>query len=83
MTRTANYELEEKPYIACINMNFVWYPSIVKKVIQLWNEGVPIWDMADEVKRDVDELSFLIVDLTRKRKIKKRPGGVFGRSVGK
>lgn len=51
------------------------------KVIELWNAGLHIEDIAKEVGwDDVDRVNLLLIDLARKEKIQYREGGVYGNS---
>jgi len=66
-------------YIALEGLNFFWCERTEIPVVErLWREGAPIWEIADKVKRDVDEVAILIMDRVRKGFIRPRPGGVFG-----
>ncbi len=60
------------------NFDFTWYPHEVTTVINRWNEGSHISDIAEELDRDTDEVAVLIIDLARKGKIGRREGGVYG-----
>ena len=65
--------------IACEDMDFTWDESDVHRVIELWNRGVSISDIARAVDRDDgDELMILLIDLARNQRIKKRTNGVWG-----
>ena len=66
-------------YIACLDWRFDWEMDEVKVVEKMWKEGKSISDIAKVVKRNTNEVAVLIMDRAAKGKIKKRPGGVFGR----
>ena len=65
-------------HIALQELDFSWYPVQVSKVIRLWDGGMDIRDIADQVGRDGDEVFLLLMDLGRRGRIKPREGGVFG-----
>lgn len=66
-------------YIACLDWKFDWGMDEVKVVEKMWKEGKSISDISRAVKRDTNEVAVLIMDRAAKGKIKKRPGGVFGK----
>jgi len=68
----------ERLYIACLDMDFSWFPAEVEKIINAWQVGKPIWEIAEELNRCPDEVAILFIDLARKGKIKSRPRGVYG-----
>jgi len=72
------YRPREQLYIACADMDFSWYRDEVKQFRQWWREGVSLDEMAERLNRDVDEVAILVIDQKRKRKIKNRPGGLWG-----
>jgi len=76
-----SYELTEKPYIACINLNFDWIKSEISEVKTMWEQGFSVWDIAQAIARDPDEVTILIIDLARKGRVKPRSGGAYGRGV--
>lgn len=57
---------------------FGWSNEDVERFDQLWHEGYPIWDIADILKRDVDEVAILLIDRARRKKVKNRKNGAFG-----
>jgi len=66
-------------YIALEDLDFVWCERTEIPVVEkMWKEGAPIWEIAEEVGRDQDEVALLIMDRIRKRFLRPRPGGVFG-----
>jgi hypothetical protein len=58
-----------------------WKEKQVKRVIAYWNSGYHISEIAEKVNRIIDEVTILIIDLSRKGKIKERKGGVFGAEI--
>lgn len=69
---------QEPPYTSCMDMDFSWSRREVCETIRLWRLGVPYHHIAERINRDPDEVFILLIDLGRRKKIKKRPGGVFG-----
>ncbi len=69
---------EERKYIALLELNFAWLEEEILLVMRMWNEGRPIWDIADALKRPQEEVMVLLIDLAMKNHIKKRAGGIFG-----
>ncbi len=64
-------------YIACMDMDFSWYPWEVEQVIADYNAGLMLAEMAARVgNRDIDELFLLLLDLARRGKIQARGGGI-------
>jgi len=63
-------------YIACIDMDFSWYPAEVRQVAEDYAAGVSLLDMADKLRREPDEVAILIMDLARKGRIVPRKRGV-------
>lgn len=53
----------EKPYIACADWNFAWLPSELETVINLFNNGASVQEIAWQLGRDKDETGLLIYDL--------------------
>ena len=68
-------------YIACFDLDFSWKEKQVKRVTAYWNSGYHIAEIAEKVNRIIDEVTILIIDLSRKGKIEEREGGVFGAEV--
>lgn len=58
----------EELYIALSELDFSWYRGEVEQVAQLWRKGLPVADIAEKMKRDIDEVVILIMDLARKKK---------------
>ena len=67
-------------YIACEDMDFVWRERDVAEVERLWREGYDIRYIAQAVRRNVDEVTVLIMDRVRYGALKRRPTGVFGKT---
>lgn len=59
-------------YIPLEDMNFIWKVEQVNKVIECYNLGMNIRQIAKTVKRPNDECAVLIMDLGRKEVIKWR-----------
>jgi hypothetical protein len=71
----------EELYIALSELDFSWYPGEVEQVAQLWREGIHIADIAEKIKRDIDEVAILIMDLARRDVIEPRKNGVAGEAT--
>ena len=69
---------KEPKYIALEDLNFAWLEEEILLVMRMWNEGRPIWDIADVLKRPQEEVMVLLIDLGMKGGIRKRTGGVYG-----
>ncbi|PWW06294.1 hypothetical protein DFQ01_103196 [Paenibacillus cellulosilyticus] len=68
----------QKIYLACEDMNFAWDEVEVRKFHELWKAGVGIFDIAEQLKRDPDEVALLIIDRSRQHRIQPRTGGIWG-----
>jgi hypothetical protein len=68
----------EELYIALSELDFSWYPGEVEQVAQLWRKGLPVADIAEKMKRDIDEVVILIMDLARRDVIGRRKNGALG-----
>jgi hypothetical protein len=60
------------------DFSFVWTKKEIRNVQALWNDGKHIADIAEEIKRDQDEITVLIIWLARHGRLRKREGGVLG-----
>lgn len=85
-TRITGYKAHRprrKTYIALDNLRddiWTWdYFSEVRPFDQMWREGKPFWEIAEELKRKPDAVLILAIDRILKGAIKPRPGGVFGK----
>jgi len=76
------YRPRVKLYIALEDADFSWYPQDVEKVRRLWAEGKSVYQISKAFdNRDPDEVTLLIMDLARRQRISKRPGGAIGKSA--
>lgn len=73
------FKKRQKIYLALEELNFVWCEAEVSQVIDLWEQGLNIWDISKAMKRDPDEVTILIMDLARKERIIPRPVEAVGR----
>jgi len=69
---------KEELYIALSDLDFFWFPEEVEQVEKSWRNGLHIIDIAKQVGRDTDEVAILLMDLVRRKRIKKRRGGAYG-----
>lgn len=67
--------------IACEDLDFMWTLTDIKLCKSMWIQGFSIWDMARALERDVDEVTLLIIDLSRKEEIQNRVGGARGKRL--
>lgn len=68
----------QRTYICCEDLDFIWDERDIKLVDRMWLEGLSIYDISRSFNRDPDEVVVLIIDRSRKGRIKPRKGGVFG-----
>lgn len=59
-------------------IDWYWNPKEVSHFDYLWNTGVSLEDMAEELKRPVLEVVLMIFDRDYRGKIKPRKGGYHG-----
>lgn len=67
-------------YIALTDIDFSFYEEEIEEVIDSWEDGEHISDIAEKLDREVDEIAVLIIDLGRKGKLERRRNGVYGSS---
>lgn len=65
-------------YLACDELNFTWRGNEVIQFEEMWGKGEDIQVIANEMKRDPDELIILAIDRARLGRIIQRPGGLLG-----
>lgn len=78
MERARKYDKrtpKEQLYIACEELDFSWYKNEIDTVRKAWEEGLPLWEIADKLHRTQEEVLILLLDL----KIEKRAGWVYGK----
>ena len=68
-------------YIALEDLDFMWSDADVTTVKRKWNDGISLESIAVIVKRPVDEVTLLIMDLVIRKQIKQRRSGAFGHTV--
>lgn len=61
------------------DLNFMWEKEQIDRVIELWQEGINVIDIATEINRNTEEVFLLLMHLGRKDRIKKRAGYFWGR----
>ena len=69
----------ENNYIALLDLDFSWSTEDKEIIIEFWNQGESIKYISEKVEREVDEVFLLLLDLARKKKIKERDNGIWGR----
>ena len=68
----------EPLYLAGQDLDFSWYEWQVEALIEDYNAGVPVMDIAERLNRDYREVSFLVMELAHNGRLKPRGTGVFG-----
>lgn len=61
------------------DINWGWTHDEIDTFTRLWKEGVSLWDIAKQLERDPDEVALLVIALRRDKRIKRRPGGIWGK----
>ena len=73
MARTEAYRVNFKrrgnPYIMNEDINHFWDSYDVQEIVERWNEGQRLEDIAKDFRRDPDEVFLLLFDQARKGKI--------------
>jgi hypothetical protein len=64
--------------IALDDLDFSFIPEEAETTKQMWQEGKHIADIAEKLKRDMDEVAVLIMHMARRGEIERRKTGVFG-----
>ncbi|WP_308637696.1 helix-turn-helix domain-containing protein [Paenibacillus silvisoli] len=65
-------------YLACEEMDFSWDEKEIFRFESLWRQGMAVFQIAKELRRDPDEVALLIIDRSRKKAIAPRKGGIWG-----
>lgn len=72
---------QERLYVALNWLDFSWYQSEIEQIKAWWREGMSVFDMGEEMRRDPDEIAILVMDLIRRGTINPRKGGAYGSAV--
>lgn len=64
-------------YIACEKFDFSFFKEEVEQIKQRYKQGVPVLDIAEDMKRHEVEIAILLVDLAERGRITPRHSGVF------
>lgn len=67
-----------KKYTSGRDLSLTWDVEQVNQVIEDYQAGKPIWDMAERYQRKQLELAILIAELAEDGRIESREGGVYG-----
>lgn len=90
MARASSFKLRPHTELTIIleDLDFSWHQDEIEQVIELWQGGAGIADIAKQVRPAtkslrtewdaIDEVALLIIHLSRQGCIKPRPGGIFG-----
>lgn len=93
MARVSSFKLRPHTELTIIleDLDFSWHETEIERVIEMWQRGVSISEIAEQVRPpvypirgkgdSVDEVALLIMHLCRQGKIRPRPGGLFGKGV--
>ena len=82
--RELRYQSPTEPvYIVGIGWQFEWYPSAIKQVIQYYNAGDSLLQIAKKVDSEPRDVLLLLIELAEKGEIERRDGWVWGRKKGK
>lgn len=65
-------------YTALEDINFLWDEDQLPDVRYLWNQGLPLGDMAKYFKRKPIEVFVLVLDQMEHGQLKAREGGIHG-----
>ncbi|WP_211750434.1 helix-turn-helix domain-containing protein [Paenibacillus sp. Marseille-Q4541] len=65
-------------YLACDELDFTWGVDEIYQFEDMWKQGKNINCIAEELKRDPDELAILAIDRARQGRIEQRQGGLLG-----
>ncbi|MCG8400082.1 MAG: hypothetical protein MJA84_00630, partial [Firmicutes bacterium] len=60
------------------SLDFSWRRSDMDRATKMWQAGVPIPEMAADLKRESDEVLLLVIHLARAGRIRGRKGGLLG-----
>lgn len=71
-----DYKESKHIVIACEDLDFIWDEPDVKRFIKYWNYGLSLWEIADLLKRDGDEILILFLHCIRKGEIDRRESGI-------
>lgn len=70
--------VETGVYIVGQNWHFEWLPGEIKRVNELYGDGLHLADIADRVDRSPWDTMMLLVDLAERGLIEERPGYLWG-----
>jgi hypothetical protein len=59
----------KKRVVVCEDCDFVWDEPELEEIVQMWKEGVSIWNIGEHFNRDPDEVLFAIIHLGREERI--------------
>ena len=68
----------EPLYIMGEGLDFSWYEWQIEALIEDWEAGFSMADIAERLNRDYREVAFLVIDLAHHGRIKPRKGGIMG-----
>lgn len=65
-------------YIALEELNFLWKEKEVERFRELWKQGLPLKEIARQLKRTTEETFILALDQAKLGNVGKRRYGVWG-----
>lgn len=68
-------------YIALDGLDLSFLPNEVQQFVTLWEKGHSMYDIATRMNRHAEELAVLLIDLSMRKKVIARNGGLLGESV--
>jgi len=78
MNRCAKLRPQERLHVALDDLDFSWMPAEVERFRRYWAAGRSVYEIAERLGRDADEVALLAMDQARSGVIEKRPGGAWG-----
>jgi DNA-directed RNA polymerase subunit RPC12/RpoP len=69
---------EFEVYKACDDLDLTLTGAQLTELVRMWKVGVPLGEMAHRLRKDPDLTAILVLDLARRGRIGKRPGGYHG-----
>lgn len=77
--RNSHIEIVNEAYICCENYEFLWDKKDISRFKEMWNDGLSIFEIAEDFNRKPREVLFLVIDQYDIKIIKRRPGGIWGK----
>jgi hypothetical protein len=68
---------KDKPIVILEDLKRSWYSDEINRFSLMWKEGICITKIAEEMKKDIDEVGLLVIHCKRQGVIENRPGGAY------